>query len=135
MLRVSLVEALVREQNGAVVFLGSRCLACGETIFPTLQDCPLCMVPDTMRPYDIPGGGTVIRAILAERGPAGVPVPYVQGYVRLDDGPVVYSTLDIERASVGSIVGTSVEAVIAPVSTIGDQVNLGWQFIRSRHAA
>lgn len=125
----------MREDGGSVVFLGSRCSVCEETIFPALADCPLCMAPDIMRPHDIEGRGTVLRAILAERGPAGVPVPYVQAYVRLNDGPVVYSTLDVDPTSIDSTVGATVEAIVASISTIGDRVNLGWKFARVRHAA
>jgi len=133
--RVNLVDGLVRDEGGQIVFLGSRCSACGETIFPALPDCPLCMAPDLMEPHDILGRGTVLRAILAERGQAGVPVPYVQAHVRLDEGPVVYSTLQIDPASAGSVTGTVVEATMAHISTIGDQENVGWKFTRSSHAA
>lgn len=131
---VNLVEGLVEEREDGLSFLGSRCISCGETIFPQLRDCPQCRAPDAMEPYAIPGRGVVLRAIVAERGAAGFPVPYVQGYVKLDAGPVIYSTLDVPASEADSVIGAVVYGVVGPVSTIGDRVNSGWKFRSSRSA-
>jgi uncharacterized OB-fold protein len=132
---INIVEGLAVESGDGVQFLGARCRVCGETIFPAVQDCPLCAAPGTMSDVSIPGRGVVQRAILAERGPSGFSVPYVQAYVVLDQGPVVYSTLDIPSEDVDSIVGARVSAVMAPLSEIDGRVNHGWKFRRSERAA
>jgi uncharacterized OB-fold protein len=131
----NIVEGLVVESDGHLDFLGSRCDACGETIFPAIDDCPLCSRPGTMTAAVIPGTGVVRRAIVAERGPAGFPVPYVQAYVALDAGPVVYSTLDVPVDEVDVIVGGRVEAFMAALSEVDGRVNQGWKFRRAAHAA
>jgi uncharacterized OB-fold protein len=127
---VNLVEGLVEASDEGLLFRGSRCRTCGETVFPAMLDCPLCAEADAMEPRSIVGRGTVRRAILAERGPAGFPVPYVQSYVQLHDGPVVYSTLDISPTEVDGIVGAEVVATMAPVNTSEGRVNHGWKFRR-----
>jgi uncharacterized OB-fold protein len=135
MVDVNVVEGLVRKTCIGLEFLGAQCRVCGETIFPAIKDCPLCAKPGTMSPVGIPGIGAVRRAIVAERGPTGFEVPYVQAYVALDSGPVIYSTLDISVNDVDSIVGARVVAVMAPLSKIGDRVNYGWKFRRPEDAA
>jgi uncharacterized OB-fold protein len=133
-LEVSLVDGLVDDADGSLTFLGSRCQTCCEVIFPAVRDCPLCATPDTMNPYGIPARGVVTKAIVAERGPSGVAVPYVQAFVRLDDGPVIYSTLDIDTSGdLTSVVGAEMEGHLAVVRSDEQQEFVGWKFAWGNH--
>src|ERR1700728_1587026 len=80
-------------ENKVGVLHGAKCSQCGEVIFPSIVDCPVCLKPAVMMPYDLRGCGTLVDFVIAQRGPAGFSVPYVQAYVKLDDGPTIYSML------------------------------------------
>jgi uncharacterized OB-fold protein len=73
-----------------------------------MLDCPRCLSYASMQPFELAGRGRIRDFIVATRGPSGFPVPYVQAYVELDDGPIVYSTLDCEPDDPALEVGRSV---------------------------
>ncbi|HVW45280.1 MAG TPA: zinc ribbon domain-containing protein [Amycolatopsis sp.] len=90
------IEDLVAEVPGSTrcVLAGSRCRRCKEVLFPAMRDCPVCLEPDVMEGYQLAGHGTISDYVVAERGPEGFPVPYVQAWLKLDDGPVVFSIIE-----------------------------------------
>ena len=73
---------------------GSRCRRCHEVVFPAVRDCPLCVEPDVMEKYRLVGHGAIRDYVVAERGPEGFEVPYVQAWLKLDDGPAVFSIIE-----------------------------------------
>lgn len=116
-------------QDTAPTLLGSRCRQCGETVFPALRDCPLCGVPDTMEPQRLRGAGTLHDYTVAERGPEGFPVPYVQAYVRLDDGPVVYTLLtDVDPHHADLKLGVRMTMLLDDIIADGNCALVGWKF-------
>lgn len=90
------IERFVREDSatGALILSGSRCRRCGEVLFPAIRDCPVCLEPDVMDDFELAGHGTLRDYVVAERGPEGFEVPYVQAWVKLDDGPIVFSIVE-----------------------------------------
>jgi uncharacterized protein len=108
---------------------GARCSRCQEIVFPHLLDCPLCMQPEVMEPYDVRGAGTLVDFVITQRGPAGFAVPYVQGYVKLDDGPTIYSMLTgVEATESGPKVGERMRMVLEAIRKEGDVEIVGWKF-------
>jgi uncharacterized OB-fold protein len=124
---------LIGQDSQAVTFAGSRCRHCGEIVFPALRDCPLCVRSDVMEPYVLPGHGVIRDFVVAERGPAGLAVPYVQSWVRLDDGPVIFSIIDCDdpRAFTGPR-GAPVTLIPATFAT-GSFI--GWRAVPDTQAA
>lgn len=108
---------------------GARCTRCHEVVFPYLLDCPVCMQPGVMEPYEVRGAGTLVDFVVTQRGPAGFAVPYVQGYIKLDDGPTIYSMLTgVEATEAGPIVGARMHMVLETIRRDGDVDIVGWKF-------
>jgi uncharacterized OB-fold protein len=108
---------------------GARCRNCGEVVFPFLEDCPLCMEPEVMDPYDIPGRGTLKDFVVTHRGPSGFQVPYVQAFVKLDAGPVIYSMLTgVDPTDDGPVVGMRLEMILERVVAHDEEDLIGWKF-------
>lgn len=115
--------------DGLPYLIGSRCEMCGETVFPGMRDCPACVTRDSMRPARLRGSGTVHQFVVAQRGPSGFAVPYIQAYVRLDAGPIVYSMISGCSPEEDALkYGQRVEMSIVPVRRDGDVEVMGWKF-------
>jgi uncharacterized OB-fold protein len=115
--------------NKVSVLHGAKCKQCAEVIFPSLLDCPVCVTPATMGPYDLRGSGTLVDFVIAQRGPEGFSVPYVQAYVKLDDGPTIYSMLtDVEISESGPKVGMRMVLVLMSIREEDGAVLIGWKF-------
>jgi uncharacterized OB-fold protein len=109
--------------------LGSRCKLCGEVLFPATPDCPACTTYASMEPFRLRGEGVLRDFIVVHRGPKGFAVPYVQGYITLDDGPIVYSMIDAPPEEDALVLGERVVMTIAPLRHDEDGVAvLGWKF-------
>jgi uncharacterized OB-fold protein len=109
--------------------IGSRCRKCQEVVFPQMSDCPNCVSHDTMERYRLRGHGHLRDFVVAHRGPTGFAVPYVQAYVKLDDGPVVYANLDGVDPDESRIeLGIEVEMRIGVVKTVDGVDFVGWTF-------
>jgi uncharacterized OB-fold protein len=107
---------------------GSRCSVCAEVVFPPLLDCPLCLRRDSMQPMALRGLGLVDRYTVAERGPEGFDVRYIRAWVRLHDGPLVFSMLtDADPRDLRVRVGSEVTMGIAPIGA-ATALELGWVF-------
>jgi uncharacterized OB-fold protein len=108
---------------------GAKCAHCGEVLFPYLEDCPVCMEPGVMEPFELAGRGRLRDFVITQRGPSGFVVPYVQGFVQLDDGPVIYSLLTgVEPTEDGPTVGARMEMVIETIRHLDDADLIGWKF-------
>jgi uncharacterized OB-fold protein len=94
-----------------------------------MSDCPNCVSHDTMERYRLRGHGHLRDFVVAHRGPTGFAVPYVQAYVKLDDGPVVYTNLDGVDPDESRIeLGVEVEMRIGVVKTVDGVDFVGWTF-------
>jgi scaffold protein (connect acetoacetyl-CoA thiolase and HMG-CoA synthase) len=117
------------DQAGASWLRGSRCKKCGEVVFPRMADCPNCMSRDTMDPHLLAGRGRLQNFVVARRGPQGFTVPYIQAYVRLEDGPVVYGNLigvDLDDPRI--VPGIDVVMQISVIKSLNGHEYLGWTF-------
>jgi uncharacterized OB-fold protein len=116
--------------NGLLPTLhGAKCRECGEIVFPFLADCPLCMRPGVMVAFELRGSGTLKDFVVTHRGPTGFATPYVQGYIKLDDGPTIYSLLSkVEPTETGPIVGARMKMSLEPVRRDGATDIIGWKF-------
>ena len=109
--------------------LGSRCERCGELVFPAMRDCPACVSHNSMVSHRLRGRGRVARFVVARHGPQGFVTPYIQAFVQLDDGPLVYSLIDgCEPRDDALEAGQIVEMSITTVRRDGDIDVIGWKF-------
>lgn len=120
------------EPPGTPVLLGSKCSSCGEVVFPSLLDCPACVSFGTMRPQHLNGRGTLRDFVVAYRGPAGFDVPYIQAYVQLVDGPVIFTTVSGVNDASELTIGQEMSMSIEKVRSDGDIDVLGWKFQPAR---
>jgi uncharacterized OB-fold protein len=119
---------LVETSTAPPSLRGSRCAQCGEVLFPATRDCPLCLTTDSMQPHLLRGHGTVHDFTVAERGPTGFDVPYVQAWVKLDDGPVVFTPIQApDPSKSGLAIGDQVTMSIGPVGS-PQSSTCGWRF-------
>jgi uncharacterized OB-fold protein len=80
------------EDGSEAHLIGSKCPLCGLVTFPKFWLCPRCR-DRTVAPVIVAlsGRGVLDRYCVAERGPRVFSPPYVQSYIRLEEGPLVYS--------------------------------------------
>jgi uncharacterized OB-fold protein len=110
-------------------FLGARCRQCDEVVFPYLQDCPNCFEADAMEHFTLSGRGTLVDFVVVERGPAGYAVPYLQAYIKLVDGPKIYSMLSgVEPKETGPRIGQAMEMIIDVIRSEDGVDIVGWKF-------
>ena len=122
------INGLVIDADSRTVrFAGSRCRHCAEIVFPALRDCPQCVRSDVMEPYVLTGHGALRDFVVAERGPAGFAVPYVQSWIRLDDGPLVFSI--IESHDPRSFAGPRGAPVTLIPATFAVGAFIGWRAV------
>lgn len=114
--------------DGPPSLRGARCAHCDEVVFPATRDCPLCLTTDSMRAHLLRGHGVLRDYTVAERGPTGFDVPYVQAWVKLDDGPVVFSPIAVpDPADAGLAIGQAVTMSVGPVGSPRSDLP-GWRF-------
>ena len=122
------------DPTGLPWLLGSRCSKCAEIVFPAMSDCPSCVSHDTMRGFRLRGHGVLRDFVVVHRGATGFTVPYVQAHVQLDDGPVVYSNLDVVTPDAQRIeAGMPVRMRIGVIKSIDGIDYVGWTFGLDEH--
>jgi uncharacterized OB-fold protein len=121
------IAAELWEDGDPPALLGARCEQGGEVLFPPMDDCPACTTYATMRPFRIRGEGTLRDFIVVHRGPSGFAVPYVQGYIALDDGPIVYSMIDAAPEEDGLDLGQRMRMIAATVRHEDGVDVVGWK--------
>lgn len=108
---------------------GSRCRNCQEVLFPAVRDCPVCVQPDVMEDYQLRGHGKIRDYVIAERGPEGFDVPYVQAWLSLDDGPAVFSIIETAEPRAFSLeIGSPVTMVRRHFGN-GESSFTGWKSV------
>jgi uncharacterized protein len=111
------------------MLLGGRCSNCGEVVFPRVHDCPACLTYDSVKSHSIRGRGRLLRFVVAHRGPVGIAVPYIQAYIKLDDGPIIYSLIEGRGISEDAVeIGEVLEISIGPVRVVDGVEIIGWKF-------
>ncbi len=71
--------------------IGSKCSNCGYVSFPKKVVCPSCVRDDTMKEVRLSGKARLDRFTVAHQAPSGLTAPYIQAYVQLEEGPMLYS--------------------------------------------
>jgi uncharacterized OB-fold protein len=125
------IENLVDEVPGSrqLTLAGSRCRNCHEVLFPAVRDCPVCVQPDVMEDYPLRGHGKIRDYVIAERGPEGFDVPYVQAWLTLDDGPSIFSIIETPEPRAFDLkIGTPVTMVRRRFGA-GESGFTGWKSV------
>jgi len=117
--------------------LGSRCHVCGYTCFPSKVVCVRCRRDDTMAEVTLGPYGILKNFAVMQVGPPDFPPPYIMGYVTMDEGPVVFTTITGCEATEDALeVGQPMELVIETIKTDEDgNALLGWKFRPGRREA
>ena len=80
-------------EDGAVVLIGSRCEACGETFFPEQAVCGRC-ASTSLSEARLSGPARLFSSTVVHQLPAGFTAPGVIGYGELDGGVLVLAPID-----------------------------------------
>jgi len=110
--------------------IGSRCKNCRHVAFPKREICPACVVPGTMEDVDLSRKGKIDTFTVLHVGAKGFPVPYVVGYVRMAEGPRIFSVIQTDEAGRNSLkIGREVELTLGKTrdDEQGNEV-MGFQF-------
>lgn len=94
---------LTREGGGDFHLRGSRCRHCGRYFFPSKEVCPSCF-DKSAEECALSGRGTLVSWSVSHQASAlGLAVPYVFGYVDLEEGPRIYGLIDAQGGSVDDL--------------------------------
>ena len=102
-----------RRTDDGLEVVGSRCPDCDAFYFPRKRVCPACMTLDRLRDEPIGPGATIVSYSVSHDPARGIRTPYAFGYVKLDQGPMIYTLFtDCEPVEEKLTLGGAVEIVI-----------------------
>ena len=110
--------------------IGSRCAVCNYTCFPKSQVCVKCRRDDTMEEIELGPYGTLETFAVMQIGLPDFPAPYVIGYVRTQEGALIFTPVTgCEARDDALTLGEEMELVIERIR-YDEQRNkvLGWKF-------
>ena len=110
--------------------VGSRCSVCGYTCFPKKEVCVRCCCDGTMEEMKLGRYGTLESYAVMQVGMPGFPPPYVIGYIRTDEGALVFAPITGCNAIDGALeIGEEMELIIETVrqDELGNKL-LGWKY-------
>lgn len=87
-------DSLMREPGGRVALHGGRCASCAGLSFPRAKVCTVCL-SEAVEPQGLATTGTLYTFSVVHQAPKGWVVPYVLGYVDLDDGVRVLAHIKV----------------------------------------
>jgi uncharacterized OB-fold protein len=120
------VVALV---DGLPTLIGSQCEVCGDIRFPRAPACPKCHASsERLKPRALARSGELATCSRVERGPAGIPAPYLVGYVALKDGPRVLARVSADTLDASALIGGRCTLEIGTLSETGDGPLQGYRF-------
>lgn len=98
--------------------LGSRCNACGLTVFPKIPVCPGCRLNGTMETAAIGRTARIFSHTIAHYAPEGFVAPYYQAYLDLPEGPRVFSLISDRVPVMAGVLddGMEMKLVIEPIA-------------------
>ena len=121
----------IPETSGDQPYLiGSKCRICGYVSFPKREACVKCRALGTTEEIKLEMYGTLQTFTVMQVGPPDFPPPYLMGYVKLDEGPVVFTLLTgCEVRDDALHIGQKMELVIDKVKqdNQGNEI-IGWKF-------
>ena len=115
--RIPVEEGIFYEAPGEEpLLIGNRCKVCGIKFFPKTPVCPKCIEKDTMEETLIKGKGKLDVFSIVNAGLPGFKVPSIQAYIKLDEGPRIWSLVTGSDVSEESLKpGMEMEMVIDKV--------------------
>lgn len=85
-------DALLMWHGGEVCLGGIRCGVCGHVSFPVRPVCPNCFGTE-VEEAPIGAQATLLSHTISHVAPDGFEAPLVQAWVRVDEGPELFSLL------------------------------------------
>lgn len=73
--------------------IGSECPDCDYIAFPPVLVCAACVKEDTMRECRLSGKARLDRFTVSHTPHFAVEAPYIQAYVQLEEGPMLYTLI------------------------------------------
>jgi len=134
------VEETDRRGMDALRLFDGRFLERGSDVGQQITQAAVTRMRDTAsrvprEDVDLAGHGCIRDYVVAERGAEGFPVPYVQAWVTLDAGPVVFSIVETDSPREFDVpLGTAVTLVPREFGSAGD-VFRGWACVVDAAAA
>lgn len=110
--------------------IGSKCSNCGYVTFPKRVVCSSCVRDDTMKEVHLSGRARLDRFTVAYQAPAGMTAPYIQAYVQLAEGPMLYTLVTgVEQKADALKLDQPMEVVIEKIRE-DEQGNdlIAWKF-------
>ncbi|MDO8793921.1 MAG: Zn-ribbon domain-containing OB-fold protein [Vicinamibacterales bacterium] len=110
--------------------IGSKCSNCGYVSFPKRIVCPSCLKDNTMKEVNLSGKARLDRFTVAHQAPVGLKAPYIQAYVQLEEGPMLFTLVDgVEQKADALKPDQKMEVVIGKVKE-DEQGNdlIAWKF-------
>jgi len=110
--------------------IGSKCKICNYTTFPRKTVCVRCRRDDTMEELKLGPRGTLENYAVMRVGPPDFPPPYMLGYVRMKEGPIIFTQITGCGTEDDALeIGAEMELVIEPIKKDLQGNNLiGWKF-------
>ena len=128
---VMLKEGAFRElSEGEGVLIGSKCPKCELICFPKMAVCPSCFEVLPEDNVEIGKQGQIDAFAVSYVAPEGFQAPYVQAYVKLKEGPRIFSLLDLDITSIPHLYkGMEVRLRIKVIGKDVDGRNIiGWAY-------
>lgn len=110
--------------------IGSKCHNCGYIAFPPVLVCASCVKEDTMRECRLSGKARLDRFTVSHTPNIAVEAPYIQAYVQLEEGPMLYTLIaGVEPRADALQLDQPMEMVIEKIRA-DEQGNdiVGWKF-------
>ena len=97
--------------------VGSRCLQCSEVFFPPKKVCPNCWSRNFEKIF-LGQKGLLDNFSISFVAPQGFKAPYVQGFVDLQEGPRIFSLIEVDESEYCHLKkGCEVELTIKEIFT------------------
>jgi uncharacterized OB-fold protein len=117
-------------QDDESYLIGSRCGVCGYASFPPKHVCIKCRREGTMNEVKLGPRGILDMFAVMQVGTPDFPAPYVIGFVRLEQGPMVFSVITgCEPKDDALTIGQEMMLVIDKIRTDENGLDVvGWKF-------
>lgn len=97
--------------------IGSRCGDCGHVAFPPREVCPACLNDGNIRQVPLSRKGQIDTYTVSRVAPPGFEAPYIQAFVRLPEGPRIFTLITDCPPVEGALeIGQEVELVVERLS-------------------
>lgn len=110
--------------------IGGECTQCGWVSFPWRETCLSCMKNSVMKKVPLRGRGILDSYAVVWQAAPGFEVPYIQAWVKLSEGPKVFTTVVGCEPKEGVLhIGQEMEMVIEKIREDKDGNEIvAWKF-------